>query len=103
MPTRGEGDRPMVITSDTHWTIDKKIPVAVIIALAGNLLALVIGATLTYAQIADHERRLMQMEAARHIADGKAQEFSSAIVRLQETTAMMREAVTELRQAARTR
>lgn len=64
-----ESTPPRVSSSEDHWVVDKKIPLAQIISLALFLLAqsagLVWWLSGQSAQIADLQRRTVQLESAR--------------------------------------
>lgn len=98
-PQKPPGTPPMVITSDTHWTIDKRIPVAVIVAFGAQLLAAVIYASQMHSMLQDHDRRLAMIEAKDRADDQRANEMDKAVVRLQEATISLREAIVDLRRA----
>jgi H+/gluconate symporter-like permease len=91
--------KPMVIAGDTHWSIDKRIPLAVVFGFAGQILVGVVFATQMHSMIKDHEKRIERLEAKDRQDDQRNNELSTAVIRLQEAALTLREAVAELRRA----
>lgn len=99
MPGQKPEPKPMVIASDSHWTIDKRIPVAVIAAFVMQLVGAVFVVAQMHGMIQDHNRRIERLETKDRADDARANEMNMAVVRLQEATITLREAIVDLRRA----
>ena len=92
---------PSSDTASTHWAIDKRVPLALIVTLAFHLLgsAWYIGKMAN--SIEDIERRVNSMEITSLSRDTQQNNLAIAVGRLQESTTMLRETVSDLRSAMR--
>jgi hypothetical protein len=79
----------------------KKTEHALIGTLIANLLAGVIAATLLWAQVHEHDRRLDRLESADQAAVQKTAEMAMAVVELRGVIAALKETVGDLRSTVR--
>lgn len=89
--------------AEPHWSLDRRIPLALIFAMAGQIIVALVAAALFVAEVREHDRRIERLEVADNATAARSQQLGEAVARLQETTLTLREAVTDLRQALRGR
>jgi hypothetical protein len=96
----------------THWTLDKRIPVALLMGLAGSTLGIGATAVVAHYRLGSVERHLERIDTryerdseARRAIDRDAglrdRQVSETLAELREATRTLREAVTELRSTVR--
>ena len=84
-----------------HWTVDRRIPVALIFGMIGQAAVVLWAAGMFWGEQREHARRIERLEVADNATATRSQQLGEAVARLQETTLTLREAVTDLRQALR--
>lgn len=84
---------------DQHWTVKKEIQPALLVVLVAQLVGFIVGAAKLHSMIEDHDRRLTVMEQKGERDTALAQEQRVNIVRLQEVTVALKDAITRLERA----
>jgi hypothetical protein len=77
----------VVQASEAHWTVDKRVPLALILALMGQTIGVVWWAASLQSTISEHGRRIVVMEAADARMTTEAQRVSEQLARLDERMA----------------
>lgn len=89
---------------DTAWHLDRKVPIALIFVLAGQVVAGIYFASRLQSQVEHHDRRIVALEAADTRMGEDARRISEYLARMDERiqaqTAILRRVEDALRPSA---
>lgn len=72
-----------------HWTLDKKVPVAIILVIVGQFFGGLWFASKLDSRVEDQDKRLLKAEAQIGTIDRDAREASGRLIRLEEKMSAM--------------
>ena len=72
-----------------HWTLDKKVPVAIIVVLVGQFLGGLWFISKLDSRLEDQDKRLLKAEAQIGVIDKDAREAGGRLIRLEEKMSAM--------------
>ncbi len=85
----------------SHWTLDKRIPIALIATVVGSTLTGVVAAAITHHRVGTLERQVDRLEANGREAVNRDRDVAVRLADLTSATNSLREAVQEFRQTFR--
>lgn len=74
---------------DQHWTIDKKVPVAIIVVLVGQFFGALWFMSKLDSRVEDQDKRLLKAETQISVIDKDAREAGGRLIRLEEKMSAM--------------
>jgi hypothetical protein len=84
-----------------HWSLDKRIPIALLLGLAGSTLGIGATAVVAHHRLGSVERHLERIEARNDVVSRdtitRDRQVTETLSDLRATTAALREAVADLR------
>lgn len=82
-----------------HWSLDKRIPIALMLGLAANVIVVVWRASALNSTVGQHDRRLSTLEQGRIAGDTQTAAVREALAELRAQQAAMTAAMTDLKRA----